>query len=47
MSSYVVSRGTYNGAFCIAPASGNFVGDSTYTIDGSTFATLPTSFAAS
>jgi hypothetical protein len=43
---HIVLRGSYSANVCIMPASGNFKGDSTYTIDGSTFKTYPTTLKA-
>lgn len=45
-ASLTVHRGSYSANVCIKPATGNFKGDSTYTIDGSTFKTYPTSLKA-
>lgn len=41
-----VKRGTYSAEICIAPSTGHFLGDSTYTISTSGFATYPTTFHA-
>lgn len=46
-STLTVNRGTYNAAVCVNPGSGNsFVGDSTYTLSTSGFATYPATFSA-
>lgn len=40
-----VMRGTYSDAVTIMPAANNFAGDVTFVIDGSTFATNPSTLS--
>jgi len=44
--SLTIHRGSYSGAFCIKPASGNFAGDATFSVVEAAFKSYPATLSA-